>query len=157
MLKELEDESDRGCALIGAALLDQGLATLLSDKFPSIKKLKLVEDHGLLQGFGAKITMAAALDLITDDERKLLTRINGVRNEFAHPESVGVSFEAPSAKIRKPLEYIAVPKGTFDKAFSFGVWMVNRDLFPHYSPRMRFTVVVATLAVVLHGKAGEPG
>lgn len=150
ILKVLGDESDRGCALVGASMLDQGLESLLSQRFPKMVELKVFEDRDLMRGMYAKITMAAALDLITEGERQFLNSLRGIRNEFAHPEALGMTFDSPSPKAESHLKNIVVPKETFDKAVEFGIWMDNRNLTAH--PRkIQFMVATATMAIVLHG------
>jgi mannitol operon repressor len=85
-LKEFQGETDRGAALVGAALLDQKLSDIL--------RAFLVEGRitdSLLEGgnaplgtFSARIKAAFALGLIDRHEQHECEIIRKVRNEFAH-------------------------------------------------------------------------
>lgn len=93
-LKEFQDETDRGAALVGAALLDEQLLALLKSHF--LKKKQSIE---LLEGgtaplgtFSARIKASYCLGLITDLEHKELQLIRKIRNEFAHHVH-GLGFE----------------------------------------------------------------
>lgn len=93
-LKEFQDETDRGAALVGAALLDKQLLDLLKSHL-----LKNKESTELLEGgtaplgtFSARIKANYCLGLITDLEYRELQLIRKIRNEFAH-QAHGLSFE----------------------------------------------------------------
>ncbi len=92
MLKEIMDgiglvktETDRGAALVGGAMLDEGLRAALGLYFePDVAGALLDEGTSPLQPFSARIKMAHALTII---ERKLyldLEVIRGIRNDAAH-------------------------------------------------------------------------
>jgi DNA-binding MltR family transcriptional regulator len=86
----LKAESDRGCVLVGAAFLDEGLelllrSTMLND--PGVMKQcidPLFTGRGPFRSFWAKTQMCRALDLIKDWEYEDLGRIRTLRNRFAH-------------------------------------------------------------------------
>ncbi|WP_323772649.1 MltR family transcriptional regulator [Alcanivorax sp.] len=85
-LREFQAETDRGAALVGAALIDDRLVRLLKAHF-----LECKESEDLLKGgsaplgaFSARIKMAYCLGLITDLEYKECDYIRRIRNEFAH-------------------------------------------------------------------------
>jgi len=96
MVREFGGESHRGAALVAAALLDLNLEDLL--------RAYLVDDHAEveyllgtgLQSYGARIRVAYALGLVTEDESNDLRVIQSVRNYFAH--NLHVTFEAPEVK-----------------------------------------------------------
>jgi len=85
-LKEFQDETDRGAALVGAALLDQKLADTLRGfmvKSPAADEL-LDGGAASIGSFSARIKAAFALGLIDVHERHECDLIRKVRNEFAH-------------------------------------------------------------------------
>lgn len=98
-LAEFQSETDRGAALVGAALLDQRLLDTL--------KAFLVDDKisaGLLEGANAPLgtldarTRAAyAMGLIDGHEFEETNLIRKIRNEFAHRVH-GTTFEDPRIK-----------------------------------------------------------
>jgi len=85
-LKEFQGETDRGAALVGAALIDDRLGCLLSAHFLDCKEADelLKGGNAPLGAFSARIKMAYCLGLITDFEYKECDYIRRVRNEFAH-------------------------------------------------------------------------
>jgi mannitol operon repressor len=92
-LAELQMESDRGLALIGAAHLDNQLLTLLQCFFnegSSAEKL-LLKGNAPLGTFSARVDACRALGFIDDFEYRELSLIRKVRNEFAH-SGHGTSF-----------------------------------------------------------------
>lgn len=93
-LKEFQGETDRGAALVGAALLDQQLLELLTSHFLKQKPTKELLEGGTapLGTFSARIKVAYCLGLVTDLEHKELQLIRKVRNEFAHHVH-GLTFE----------------------------------------------------------------
>jgi hypothetical protein len=85
-LFEFSKESDRGAALIAAAMLDERLKDILSAFLVSSETSK-----ELLSGFSAPLgTFASrasasfALGLIQENEFKEITLIRKIRNEFGH-------------------------------------------------------------------------
>lgn len=97
-LKEFQDESDRGAALIGAAMLDDKLANTLLSFFKNKKEGKeLLQVNSPLGSFNSRIKISYCIGLITDLEYHDLEIIRKVRNEFAH-RLTGMSFESPKIK-----------------------------------------------------------
>ena len=85
-LSEFQKETDRGAALVGAALIDSRLERLLLSHFadkPTAEEL-LNGGNAPLAGFSARITLAYTLGLITKLEFKECHTIRKIRNEFAH-------------------------------------------------------------------------
>ncbi len=87
-LSEFQKESDRGAALVGAALLDTRLERLLlAHMIPGEGSNKLVcGGNAPLGTFSSRISACLALGLITPAERHDLNIVRGIRNEFAHRE-----------------------------------------------------------------------
>lgn len=85
-LKEFQDETDRGAALVGAALIDTRLERLLVSHLldNSIGKEMVNGSNAPLGSFSSRIKMSYALGLITEVEFKECDLIRRIRNEFAH-------------------------------------------------------------------------
>ena len=83
-LKELDQQSDRGCALVAAAILETHLQHVLEAFFVEGNWDGLFEPNQPLAGFSNKIEIAAALGIIGGVEQEELHHIRKIRNEFAH-------------------------------------------------------------------------
>lgn len=86
-LAEFQDETDRGAALVGAALIDQRLKETLAAFFADQEvgaELLDPKRNGPLSTMGARIKMALCLGLIARDEFEECKLISKIRNEFAH-------------------------------------------------------------------------
>lgn len=92
-LKEFQGESDRGAALISAALIDERLATILRAFMTSGTSAGRLLDgpYAPLSTFSARASCAHALGLVGHHEFAEITLIRKIRNEFAH-RSLGASF-----------------------------------------------------------------
>jgi len=96
-LKEFQNESDRGAAIVGAAFLEDCLRTLLrnfliADKGNVEQLLGSEKKRGFLSGLNANATTAYCLGLISADEYYDLQLISSIRNRFAH-HLHGLSFK----------------------------------------------------------------
>jgi DNA-binding MltR family transcriptional regulator len=86
----LTQESDRGCALVAAAILDNILEKILREQFSSRKKAiknsvnPLFLVMGPLSSFWAKIQLANSLGLLPEKIYEDLETIRKIRNTFAH-------------------------------------------------------------------------
>lgn len=98
-LVEFQKESDRGAALVGAALLDARLERILRSHFIEGKSSNELLDGGNapLASFSSRIKCCHALGLITGDEKQDIDLIRAIRNAFAHQDH-GLNFE--NAKIK---------------------------------------------------------
>lgn len=103
--KSLFQESDRGCIVIGVALLDEMLIKNLKGVFrtdPGIQKKvvqPLFEANGFLNSFSHRINLAYALGMISSDAHHDLHLLRKLRNEVAHlygPKS----FQDPAIRAR---------------------------------------------------------
>jgi DNA-binding MltR family transcriptional regulator len=86
---DLVEESDRGCVLVGAALLEERLEEMFIAVFKANKTPKKIQDsifdsNGALSTFSAKIKMAYALGFIEKYMFEDLESIRRIRNDFAH-------------------------------------------------------------------------
>jgi mannitol operon repressor len=93
-LAEFQKESDRGGALVGAALLDARLERLLLSHLVKGKGSEELVSGGNapLGSFSARINVCLALGLITPPEQHELNLVRKIRNEFAHREH-GITFD----------------------------------------------------------------
>jgi mannitol operon repressor len=98
-VQELKRESDRGLALVAAALIDDKLGETLRALFcegPTAAKL-LDANNAPLGTFSSRSEACFALGLIDDYEHSEIALLRKVRNEFAHAKH-GMSFQTPSVQ-----------------------------------------------------------
>jgi DNA-binding MltR family transcriptional regulator len=83
----IDKESDRGCVLVSAALIDECLEILLRSQL-SRNELPILNSlfsgQGPLSSFWSKIQLARAMDVIPAWMHDDLERIRALRNIFAH-------------------------------------------------------------------------
>jgi DNA-binding MltR family transcriptional regulator len=108
LIDSLNAESNRGIALVAAAILDEALLALLfstilstlSDDKHRIKIRDLLfHEQGPLQTFSAKIDLAYVSGGIEEQERKALHIIRKIRNDFAHTVYLDFSDQSIQARI----------------------------------------------------------
>jgi len=94
-LREFQVESDRGCALLGAALISERLREILEAFLADTQSSKrlLSGFNAPLQSQWARAEAAHSLGLLSDDERENVDLVRRIRNEFAH-HSHGLTFES---------------------------------------------------------------
>ncbi|MGE0423392.1 MAG: transcriptional regulator [Reyranellaceae bacterium] len=92
--EEFQRETDRGAALVAAALIDHYLADILRAYMISNKAASALLDGGTapLSTFSSRIDAAYALGLINSYERADAHNIRRIRNEFAHSKH-GTTFK----------------------------------------------------------------
>lgn len=90
-LTDLNKESDRGCALVAGAWLEDELGRLLRAYFVDDKKTcdVLLGINGPLGTFAGRIHTCFALGLISERDRHNLTTIKDIRNRAAHLRKKG--------------------------------------------------------------------
>lgn len=95
-IKELGKETDRGAALVAAAVVDYKLKAVLQAHVISgltdKQRNHVFGRQGVLDTFAAKITLCYALGLIDKAEYEEIDLLRNIRNDFAH-ETYGLSFE----------------------------------------------------------------
>ena len=94
-LDEFNKETERGAALLAAALLDEMLRRIIAAYLiPNEGAEKLLSGFNApLGSFSARISAALALGVINEVEAAECGRLRKIRNEFAH--GVKVSFKNP--------------------------------------------------------------
>lgn len=85
-LEYFQKETDRGAALIGAAMIDTRLERILDMCLLDNKSKKGIFEgpNAVLGNFHSKIIMCHLLGFITDKEANEIQIIRRIRNEFAH-------------------------------------------------------------------------
>jgi DNA-binding MltR family transcriptional regulator len=98
-IEDLQKETDRGAALIGAAFLDNVLESMLRAYFVDDKKVvnELLNSNNLLGTLSVKGKLAYCLGLIGRENYRDINVIRKIRNEFAHVDKP-VSFNMPEVK-----------------------------------------------------------
>ena len=100
-----QQESDRGCVIFSAAMLEKELESLLREycrkDSASVKKIvdPLFQVYAPFSTLSAKIQICYALGFIHVDLYKSLKLIRKLRNDFAH-EKTPVSFQSPKYQPR---------------------------------------------------------
>ncbi|WP_098743521.1 MltR family transcriptional regulator [Paenibacillus sp. EZ-K15] len=92
--RSLTPESDRGCALLAVAFLDNLIQKLLQKYFIDNKQVvdNIFTGTGALSSFSSRIELAYLLGLISPDTRRDLNLLRKIRNEFAHSMEI-LSFQ----------------------------------------------------------------
>jgi len=93
------NETDRGCGVLGSALLDARLELLFRRRLRKFHK-ELLDGMGSLGTFSARIRMACALGWIDEDAADDLNIIRFIRNDFAHSHDHNLSFQNESIESR---------------------------------------------------------
>lgn len=85
VFKDLDSESDRGAAIVGAAYLSECLGRLIAASFLIDDSTKVDELlKWPLRNFGSRIKTSYCMGLISEDEHHDLETIQQIRNHFAH-------------------------------------------------------------------------
>lgn len=133
-MSNLEQETDRGGAVVAAAFLDYSLAAMfrayLVDEKSAIDRL--LRPSGPLGTFAARTDLAYCLGLIGTEMRGDLDVIRNIRNEFAHLDK-RVSFDmhgiVSKCKKLKTWKRIAVPVPlTFREKFMLTAVLISQHL-----------------------------
>jgi DNA-binding MltR family transcriptional regulator len=83
---ELQSESDRSAAIIGAAFIDEHLKQLLTNHLVDDEKeaALFLSSESPLGSFGARIRAAYCMGLVSKEYFEALKIIKDIRNAFAH-------------------------------------------------------------------------
>jgi hypothetical protein len=95
-IDEITSQSDRACALVAAASLDDVLKNILVAQFFHLDDVEIEAmfdaNNAMLSSFSNKIALAHALCCITDENKSDLSIIRRIRNVFAHT-AINVDFD----------------------------------------------------------------
>ena len=98
--EEIKCASDRSCAIVCAAILDNSLQNILLSYLTEDSKTQnnnLFSQNGPLATFSSKIILSYRLGLISKYEHDKLNLIRKIRNYFAHDLSIN-KFECSCCK-----------------------------------------------------------
>lgn len=145
-LDHLNAESERGQVLIAATMIDDLLGrTIAAFLIEGESAAKLLSGFNApLSALSARIEIAAALSLISTDERLDANTIRQIRNDFAH--SLKASFE--SEQVRRKCaalrlsakdygDVVMSPRGQFSTAAT--ALILNLTNRPHYVAKQRLS------------------
>ena len=155
-------ESDRACAILGAALLDARLESLYNRRF-QFSKDELLSGNGPLSTFSARIRLAHALAWISDDVQYDLNIIRSVRNDFAHNFDHELSFSTQSIADKcRNLRAAQVLIDANEHAASVPHRNLSAEVIRAMGaifrpPRQRYEVTVEMLAQHIDDLQGETG
>ncbi|UUY07088.1 hypothetical protein LRS11_14775 [Pseudomonas sp. J452] len=100
--EEFKGDSDRAAAIVGASYLDELLREIILEYLvedTTKNNKELFSGNGPLSTFSSRINLSYRFGIISENERKMLHGIRGVRNEFAH-KLAGASFSDESIRQR---------------------------------------------------------
>jgi DNA-binding MltR family transcriptional regulator len=139
-LDELKTQTDRGVAIVAAAVLDELLALLIIErlvKLSSDRRDSLFKDRGPFSPFSSKIEVAFALGVISSEARLALHLVRDIRNKFAH-RIEALRFDDPA------ISQMIASRGTDNVKKLKG------------STREKFVTVFQAMAGVLYGTLAAP-
>lgn len=86
LVSEIENQSDRGAVIIGAAWVEEELLAAIDFYLMDVKKSKdrLLSRSGPLSSFSAKIDLACVIAIVSEEIALDLHAIREIRNDFAH-------------------------------------------------------------------------
>ena len=139
-VQTLSSESDRGCVLVGAAMLDEVLrGILLGPLRDDEETLRALFDAGSapLSSFSAKIRLCYALGLVSKNTHADLHRVREIRNDAAHFEKRrGAGFDTGFAT-----------QSVVDRCRAFR--LLPAEITQTWPPRAIFEMAVGLMASVL--------
>jgi len=97
-------ETDRGCALLAIAFLDEELRKLLVDSMAKDRKVvdDLLSSTGPIGSLSSRIDLSYALGRISVSLRKDLHLLRKIRNDFGHsPDPITFSIPAIASRCRE--------------------------------------------------------
>jgi hypothetical protein len=149
----LHQETDRACAVLGAALLDSTLEDLVRARLKT-RREDLLGSNRPLGSFSSRISLAHALSWIDDDAAADLDLIRSVRNDFAHAFDHALDFNRqPIAdrctKLVTACSYLdgVSASAAHNPNFSTAIFASMRVEFS--TPRWRFQLAVGFLYQLL--------
>lgn len=105
LIEEMNGQSDRGVAIVGAAWFEESMSAAIESFLHSEPKAwkRLFGGNGPLANLSAKIDLSRLLGLVSDAIKSDLHIIREIRNEFAHQiahktDHTQLSFNTPHIK-----------------------------------------------------------
>jgi DNA-binding MltR family transcriptional regulator len=144
-------ESDRACAVLGVALIDERLRQLF-DRRLHFSNAKLLSHSGVLGSFSSRITIARALAWVSDDVYFDLDQLRDIRNKFAHNTDHELSFDDQSIADKCRTLKVALTLIDANETLAhrpskrFSPQVIRAMALVFQSPRQRFEITVEMLA-----------
>ncbi len=143
------NESDRACAILARALLEDLLRQLFEAGFVASISTKdrkeMFEGQGSLATFSARIHLAQSLGLISTREAHDLNLVRNIGNEFAHSLNYEMSFNTESVKNKS--FSLTFPQRIIDEGEPL---LTQKDMDEiKVDPRKRFEIAVGVLWLFL--------
>jgi len=105
--------SDRSCAVLAGAVLDEKVCSLLhAYLLPPEKKNedRLLGRSGALESFSSRIELSRRLNLITESTRKALNWVREIRNAASHNQNFSFSEQATGKFVENIVDVLALKK-----------------------------------------------
>jgi hypothetical protein len=152
-LHELDKQSDRAAAIVGAAILDLVITFALMTYLHKHRDKKLTEKFFSISGpvgnLGPKIDLAFLIGLVSSDTHRDLVNVKDIRNAFAHKLSVSDFKSEKIAALSRNLKIAEIRTFEADKKakeWPKGCWMsVGGRKQILADPRERFLLTVRVL------------
>lgn len=104
----LREESERGCVIVSAAILDEQLVEMIRARLvpsPEREDELLEAGNAPASSFSARIDLAYRIGVLSLDQRQSLHILRKLRNDFAHVSTpISFSDDSVSDRIRNLLE-----------------------------------------------------
>ncbi|MGA2501729.1 MAG: MltR family transcriptional regulator [Tepidisphaeraceae bacterium] len=103
LVDDLARETDRGCALLAAAFVDDVLDVMLRAAFVDVPDAvnKILGTGRPLESFGARSHLAYCIGLLGNDVYADINLIREIRNDFAHRQPTSFLAKEIDAKCRR--------------------------------------------------------
>jgi hypothetical protein len=105
--------SDRSCAVLAGALLDEQVRSLLlAYLLPPDKKNedRLLGRSGALESFSSRIELSCRLNLITEDTRIALNWVREIRNDASHKPDFSFNEDAIRSRVENIIDMLDLKK-----------------------------------------------
>ena len=105
--------SDRSCAVLAGAVLDEKVCSLLhAYLLPPEKKTedRLLGRSGVLETFSSRIELSRRLNLITESTRKALNWVREIRNDAGHNPNFSFSEQSTGNRVENIINVLALKK-----------------------------------------------
>jgi DNA-binding MltR family transcriptional regulator len=148
LIEEIEDQTDRGVAIVGAAWIEETMSAAIESFLHSDSKAwgRLFVGNGPLSTFSAKIDLCSLLGIVSAPIKSDLHIIREIRNEFAHQ----IVHRSEHTKLSFASSHIE------DKCLAIKC-VAHED---HHQPRTAFARACATLSsdfeLLIYGREKIP-
>jgi hypothetical protein len=166
-MEQLDKDSDRAAAVVGAAILDTRLTGSIKARLHSADDIdeRMFRSSGPLGSLSAKIDLAFMLGIVGRQAHRDLHTIRDIRNRFAHHLDI-IDFRSQSvsdlcANLKLVDEHIIDPPNNLSDLVTTRATTRFRMFFPGATealrgPRTRYLLSVMVLSTVLYGMPAPP-